>query len=1507
MIRHLGGFGHIASLSDPVLLHRPDLNSSAPPVLTATSTPFELDAHSKWWELDNVVQHVLVARLGSSPRMLLPEEGADRTARDIYEVLRLNFGSNRRSEGTNLFLELMGVRCQPHRVRDYVTTWQNAVTKLRNCCFLVPGYVLALLFVKHLPDSVAFGSLRSGLGQRLESVSETDMEIFKEVLHNALELEAQFRSITSSSQSRLLSGQPPARHQGQNDRSQRPGQNTHHAPSTVPSSIPDSSVSARSTGGSGGVPPVIPTDRRSGAGQGVRQQDSRYTRAFLADAPAVAEAPDTVEGGALVTYGNEDVVSDSWDYVDTLPAPFAALSTHCIPENLIADMDTFDVGGDLSPRGVGCMAMSSDLEYALSSSPVLSSGCANALLDSGCSHHLIKDRSLFSSYDVSGATSVTTANCGSLRALASGDVTLRLPYNGRFVAVVLRNCLHAPDVPLHLLSVGVLQHSQIAIRFEPQSGQDPPYTALVFPRDHPVLPGFALRATLVRRLSFLACDFVPASSALSPLAAPGLDLPAATTFPRADLSPAIWHRRLSHLGMDSVRTLLTKEVVTGIEYSGSFDRTQCVACLIGKSPQQPYAHLGNRALGIGDLLQMDICGPYPVGTPSGMKYFYVILDDCANFGFTTLLRLRSGAFAFYASTEAYVERATGRPVRAVRLDGALELSAGAMGRHFQSKGISVQTTAPYAHSQNGKAERYVRTLEDGGQTLIADSGLPASFWGDAVLTVQYIRNRVPTSTLPDNKTPYEVFFGKKPDLSHLRVWGCQCFVALPKEIRAKGGPRRFEGIFVGYEEGRVGWRVRDLQGHTHFSRDVIFNELSAGSRTRLPRSLPPPVDVISRPSRQRIIDVAGDRFAEALDLSHSARSARVSLPTVADHGGVPLVPPHRSARVATRMPLAAAACETLSADLISLSTVFPDSLDVDPVSLLSLEAEGLLALAALPLDSPPASRWDLRKPPVSYAEACACPDAPAWRAAMDRELASLRDMDAFAECPLPPGRRPLDLKWVYDYKTDPDGNIIVGKEKARLVAMGFRQRPEDFGETAAPVARLTSVRVLLAWAAVQDLDIFQFDCKTAFLHARLRHDVYCRPFSGWHLTQPGNVLKIQAALYGLRQSAYEFYILLSSLILSLGLLRCDCDHGVFFGTWTTPPAPGISMPPDGSPLVLFVPVHVDDGLGVTNSHSLYQWFLRSLARRLHIVDLGVCSKFLSIVIVRDRPARRLWLSSQVYVSELLTDWNMASCRPASTPLASTPLPVASPNSLPDVADSDLKTKYQRLVGCLLYLAVSTRPDIAFASMWLGQFSANPTRSHFLAAKHVLRYLAGTRTLALSYGVPHPSTPATLRGFMHNLGCSDADWASDATHRRSISGFCFFFQGSLVSWSAVKQHTIALSSTEAEYYALAHAFKEALWLRVFLTLLHLPVPHPFSVFSDNQAAIALSSSSSVSSRSKHIDIRYHFLRSHVSDGSFTITWIPSSDMPADIFTKSLSDPPFSRHRSVLGLIPLPSSL
>ena len=215
-------------------------------------------------------------------------------------------------------------------------------------------------------------------------------------------------------------------------------------------------------------------------------------------------------------------------------------------------------------------------------------------------------------------------------------------------------------------------------------------------------------------------------------------------------------------------------------------------------------------------MHIDTCGPFPTLTPRKEAFFTIFLDDASNYGVTTLLANKSDAFPAWKKVEASWELASGNHIKAVRLDGAKEFTHGPFPKHLLGRGIAMQVTAPYAHAQAGKAERYVRTIEDGIQTLLADAKLPPSFWGDAALTTQYLRNRLPTSTLPADSTPYEIMYGTKPDLSHLRVWGCQCFPSIPPELRTKGGPRRYEAIFVGYEDNRIGWRVHNLAGKYHF-------------------------------------------------------------------------------------------------------------------------------------------------------------------------------------------------------------------------------------------------------------------------------------------------------------------------------------------------------------------------------------------------------------------------------------------------------------------------------------------------------------------------------------------------------------------------------------------------------------------------------------------------------------------------------------------------------------------
>ena len=242
---------------------------------------------------------------------------------------------------------------------------------------------------------------------------------------------------------------------------------------------------------------------------------------------------------------------------------------------------------------------------------------------------------------------------------------------------------------------------------------------------------------------------------------------------------------------------------------------------------------------------------------------------------------------------------------------------------------------------------------------------------------------------------------------------------------------------------------------------------------------------------------------------------------------------------------------------------------------------------------------------------------------------------------------------------------------------------------------------------------------------------------------------------------------------ALGMQCCDVDHAVFFGTWTTPPNPSIPPLPDVAPLFVIILVHVDDGLIVCNSIPLYSWIILQLQKTIEIIDMGPASLYLGIHVTRDCPRWKLWLSQCSYCIELLRVWNLSNCTTASTSMVIKPyLLPPSQTTLPEIEDDDVKPLFQKLVGSLIYLTISTCPDISYAAMALGQFNANPTWAHLVAGKCILRYIAGTLDLALEFNFDGGAVPASIGGFICNCIVSNADWASDKTDQKSISGYCF---------------------------------------------------------------------------------------------------------------------------------------
>ena len=498
--------------------------------------------------------------------------------------------------------------------------------------------------------------------------------------------------------------------------------------------------------------------------------------------------------------------------------------------------------------------------------------------------------------------------------------------------------------------------------------------------------------------------------------------------------------------------------------------------------------------------------------------------------------------------------------------------------------------------------------------------------------------------------------------------------------------------------------------------------------------------------------------------------------------------------------------------------------------------------------------------PGSYEEAISGPEAAQWEAAMEDELQSLTDHGTGVLVDRPRGARVITLKWVFTRKRDAAGR--VERYKARLVARGFQQRAGlDYDELFAPVGKHTTLRLMLSQVAAEDMELHQLDFKTAFLNGNLAEEIYVEQPPGYRLGKPGQVIRLSKALYGLKQAPRAWHQTLKQELLAKGFVESDADPGLFFL--------------DTSAGTVCVLIYVDDALVAAHALEAVLQAKSLLMDMFEARDLGEAGLFLGMAIERDRRQRTIKLHQERAVKDLLAKHGMQQVNARTVPLTpGTKLQKDQGEPL----SAEQKHDYSSLVGSLNYLAVCTRPDIAFPVGVLARFLASPTADHMAAAKGVLRYLAGTTNHGLNYG-------AKL-GDSSIIAYCDADHAGDLDKRRSTTGYTFMQNGGAVSWSSKRQETVALSTVEAEYMAAAAAAKEALWLRVLLAELSLP-HQTIQIYADNQGAMALTKNPIVSARSKHIDVRYHFVRERVAQGQVAFTYISTSEMIADSLTKALS--------------------
>ncbi|CAM8991569.1 unnamed protein product [Rhodiola kirilowii] len=505
--------------------------------------------------------------------------------------------------------------------------------------------------------------------------------------------------------------------------------------------------------------------------------------------------------------------------------------------------------------------------------------------------------------------------------------------------------------------------------------------------------------------------------------------------------------------------------------------------------------------------------------------------------------------------------------------------------------------------------------------------------------------------------------------------------------------------------------------------------------------------------------------------------------------------------------------------------------------------------------------------PTSYEEA---EKDEKWRNAMLSEIQAIERNNTWHLTYLPAGAKKIGVKWIYKTKLNEKGE--VDKYKARLVAKGYAQQHGiDYNEVFAPVARWDTIRMLLALAAQNGWVLYQLDVKSAFLHGELSEDVYVEQPQGFvQAGKEDKVYKLSKALYGLKQAPRAWYNKIESHFLKEGFIRCEYEHTLFIKA-------------EEGTKILIVSLYVDDLIFTGNDEQMFSKFKQSMKGEFDMTDLGQMKYFLGVEV--SQRSDGIFISQRKYACDLLERFNLHNGNAVKNPMV--PGSVLTKEGEGSKIDATL---YKQLIGSLMYITVS-RPDLMFAVSKLSRYMAMPSEQHMHAAKKVLRYLKGTTSLGLLY---KKGDEKELIAF------TDSDYAGDVDDRRSTSGYAFILSGAVVAWTSKKQPVVALSTTEAEFIAAALCACQCVWMRNILEQFGLPQRQGTIIMCDNSSTIKLCKNPVLHGRSKHIDIKFHFLRDLTKSGAVQLSYCKSEYQIADIMTKPLRLEVFERLRSKLGV-------
>ena len=862
----------------------------------------------------------------------------------------------------------------------------------------------------------------------------------------------------------------------------------------------------------------------------------------------------------------------------------------------------------------------------------------------------------------------------------------------------------------------------------------------------------------------------------------------------------LWHARLGHVHYKRMQDMSKDGLIPAFD----MDTEKCKTCMLTKITKKPFQDV-KRETKVLELIHSDLCDLHATPSLGNKKYFVTFIDDASRFCYVYLLHSKDEALDKFKVFKTEVELQQGSLIKRFRTDRGGEYMDTL---YFQSVGIIHETTAPYTPQQNGISERKNRVLKEMVNSMLSYSGLSQGFWGEAMLTACYLLNRVPNKR--NKVTPYELWTKREPNLNYLRVWGCRAVVRLPDPKLKTLGERGIECIFVGYAEHSKAYRFYVIEPNESVSINSIIE------------------------SRDAIFDE--NRFSSV------PRPSQMSLKDGTEDIGVSVVP-----EVTTDEVVQQPEPELRKSKRHRTPKNFGPEFQLYLIEGTRNEVSDQYSYCFV-----------VEGDPNTFEEAMKSQDVAFWKEAINDEMDSIMGNNTWVLVDLPPGCKPLGCKWIFKRKMKVDGTIE--KFKARLVIQGFRQKSGiDYFDTYAPVARISTIRLLIALASIHNLIIHQMDVKTAFLNGDLDEEVYMNQPQGFIM--PGNenkVCKLVKSLYGLKQAPKQWHQKFDEVVLSNGYLLNQADKCVYSKF-------------DESGKGVIICLYVDDMLIFGTDQDHVDKTKEFLSSRFSMKDMGEADVILGIRIKHE--SNGISISQSHYIEKVLKKFNYFDCTPVSTPMDT------SEKLMPNNGHAVSQLEYSRVIGCLMYAMTCTRPDIAFAVGKLSRYTSNPSTQHWQAIHRVLKYLKKT----MDYSLTYTGYPSVLEGY------TDASWISNTEDNSSTSGWVFLLGGGAISWASKKQTCITSSTMESEFVALAAAGKEAEWLKNLL--LEIPLwfkpMAPISIRCDSAATLAKAYSQMYNGKSRHLGVRHSMIRELIMNGVISIEFVRSQQNLADHLTKGLA--------------------